>query len=42
MGIEYEYRMEGGEGGNGGGIVCQYGNGRIGGNSVTIAVDNVK
>ena len=34
--------MEGGSRVSGGGMVCQYGNGRIGGNIGTLAVDNVK
>ena len=34
--------MEGGTGGNGGGMVCQYLNGRISGSMVILSVDNVK
>ena len=34
--------MEVGACGSGGGMVCQYWNGRIGGNMVTLAVVNVK
>ena len=34
--------MEGVAGGSWGGMVCQYGNDRIGGNMGTISVENVK
>ena len=41
-GMEDEYQIEGGAGRSGGGMMCQYLNGRIGGNMGTLAVGNIK